>query len=282
MDRHTTFRIGGPAALFIEPSEISQIHALARFLKGQEGFPWLVVGNGSNLLVRDEGFPGAVIHLGSRFSAISLEPEGRIRCQSGVMLASLSRFAAQHGLTGLEFACGIPGSVGGAVYMNAGAYGGEISGVLHCVTHLSFAKEDVCLETLPASDLEFSYRHSRYQGTDDWILETVFQLQPGNQEASIAQMEQLLASRREKQPLEYPSAGSTFKRPEGSYASLLIDQCGLKGLTVGDAQVSEKHAGFVVNRGNATCAQVLELMEQVQNAVYRKTGYLLEPEVQII
>lgn len=284
MSNHTTFRIGGPAALFIRPSSVSQVSILARFLNEKKGkdFPWLMIGNGSNLLFRDEGFPGAVIQLGSAFSSISLEADGRIRCQSGTMLAALSRFAAEHSLTGLEFACGIPGTVGGAIYMNAGAYGGEVSGVISSVTHLRFSGADIQMETLPSSVLDFSYRHSRYQDTDDWILEAVFQLKPGNREQSLAQMEQLLSARREKQPLDYPSAGSTFKRPEGSYASLLIDQCGLKGFSVGDAQVSEKHAGFVVNRGNATCAQVLELMEKVREKVYTRTGYLLESEIQIV
>ena len=284
MKRHTTFRIGGPAAIFIEPVNIAQLHALARFLheKQKEGFPWMIVGNGSNLLVRDEGYPGAVIHLGPKFSSMTPEPGGRIRCQSGTMLAALSRCAAENSLTGLEFACGIPGSVGGAIYMNAGAYGGEISNVLSSVTHLSFRENEVKLETVTPAALEFSYRHSSYQRKRDWIVEAVLQLQPGDKAESFTKMEQLLASRREKQPLEYPSAGSTFKRPQGSYASMLVDQCGLKGFTVGGAQVSEKHAGFVVNKGDATCADVLELMEQVKDIVYRKTGYLLEPEVQIV
>jgi len=284
LSRHTTFRIGGPAAMFIEPVTVPQLHALARFLheKQKSGFPWMILGNGSNLLVRDEGYPGAVVHLGPKFSSIVSEPGGRIRCQSGTMLMTLSRYAAENSLTGLEFACGIPGSVGGAVYMNAGAYGGEISDVLSSVTHLSFTENEVKLETVTPAALELSYRHSKYQSNQNWIVEAVFQLQPGNREESLQKMEQLLTSRREKQPLEYPSAGSTFKRPEGSFASLLIDQCGLKGFTVGGAQVSEKHAGFVVNKGNATCADVLELMKQVKDIVYEKTGYILEPEIKLV
>jgi UDP-N-acetylmuramate dehydrogenase len=284
MKRHTTFRIGGPAAMFIEPASVSQLHALARFLheKQKEGFPWMILGNGSNLLVRDEGYPGAVIHLGPNFSSITSEPGGRIRCQCGAMLMTLSRYAAENSLTGLEFACGIPGSVGGAIFMNAGAYGGEIANVLGSVTYLSFEEDDVKLKTADPASLDFSYRHSKFHDIRAWIVEATFQLQPGDRAESLAQMEQLLASRREKQPLEFPSAGSTFKRPQGSYASMLVDQCGLKGFTVGGAQVSEKHAGFVINKGDATCADVLELMKQVKEIVYNKTGYVLEPEVEIV
>lgn len=281
MSRHTTFRIGGPARMFLEPDSAMQLEKLAQYLSSHE-VNWLVLGNGSNLLCRDQGFDGVVIHLGYRFSTLSLEAGGKIRGQAGGMLAALSRFAAEHSLSGMEFACGIPGSIGGAVYMNAGAYGGEISQVLTQVTHLTVSEGKVRLRTLPVSALEMSYRHSRYQSSEEWIVEAVFQLETGSREESLAKMEQLLKSRREKQPLEYPSAGSTFKRPEGAYAASLIDQCGLKGFSVGDAQVSEKHAGFVINRGRASCDDVLSLMELVRERVYVQTGYLLEPEVRII
>ena len=287
MRLHTTFRIGGPAAVFVEPDQPQQIAALADFLAETGGeLPWILVGNGSNLLVRDEGFPGVVIHLGSRFSRISVEsaPDGGgvLRCQAGAMLAAASRLSAEQGWTGLEFACGIPGSIGGAVYMNAGAYEGEMSSVLYQVTHIIREGDTPRMQTCEAGTLDFSYRHSEYQQNGGWIVEAVFRLQKGDRVQSLARIEKLLQSRREKQPLEFPSAGSTFKRPQGSYASLLIDQCGLKGLRIGDAQVSEKHAGFVVNRGEATCAQVLALMEQVQRRVYEQTGFHLEPEVRIV
>ena len=281
---HTSFHIGGPARLFLQPDRTDTLTGLIGLL-GREKLPWVVLGNGSNILAGDEGFSGVVVHIGAEFSGICLEEEGQIRCRAGTSLAALSRFAAGHSLTGLEFSCGIPGSVGGAVYMNAGAYGGEISQRLVSVTQLTVPTEgEPFLEELPAGELELGYRHSRYQSPDcrDIILEALFCLEPGEREVSLAQMEHLLKSRRDKQPLEYPSAGSAFKRPEGSYASLLIDQCGLKGLTVGGAQISEKHAGFIVNRGGATCADVLELIGQVQQRVLREPGFRLEPEVRLL
>ncbi len=284
LSRHTSFRIGGPAALFLQPTETCQLPGLIEAVRAS-GLPWTVMGNGSNILASDEGFPGVVIQIGSKFASIALEGETSVRCQAGASLTALSRFAAEHSLTGLEFACGIPGAVGGAVFMNAGAYGGEISQRLVSVVQAVIPKEGKpFLETIPAQNLEFSYRHSKYQNPQSAavIAETVFCLEKGEKEASLARMEELLKLRREKQPLEFPSAGSAFKRPAGSYASLLIDQCGLKGLRVGDAQISEKHAGFIVNLGNASCREVLELVSQVQKIVREKTGFCLEPEFRLL
>ncbi len=288
LSRHTSFRIGGPARLFLQPHRTEQLAGLAEMVR-ESGLPWVVMGNGSNVLAADEGFPGVVIQMGPRFSAIELEGEGRLRCQAGASLAAVSRFSAENGLSGMEFACGIPGAVGGAVYMNAGAYGGEIAQRLLSVVQVAVPREGrPFLERIPADELDFSYRHSRYQSRElgdervEIIAEAVFQLEPGDRENSLAKMEELLQSRREKQPLEYPSAGSTFKRPEGSYASLLIDQCGLKGLRVGGAQVSEKHAGFIVNLGGASCKDVEELIAVVQQRVREETGYLLLPEVRLL
>jgi len=286
LSKHTSFKIGGPARLFLQPGETAQIPEVIEAVR-KSGLPWTVIGNGSNILAKDEGFPGVVIQIGARFSNIWLEGESTIRCQAGASLAAVSRFAAEHSLAGLEFACGIPGAVGGAIFMNAGAYGGEISQRLVSVVQVTVPENGKSfLEVVPAEDLDFSYRHSRYQKDSSKITalvaEAVFRLEKGEKESSLARIEELLKLRREKQPLEFPSAGSAFKRPAGSYASLLIDQCGLKGLRVGDAQVSEKHAGFIVNRESASCADVLELVSQVQKCVWEKTGFQLEPEFRLL
>ena len=282
MSRYTTFRIGGPAALMALPKSVSEAKMVLQAAR-ELGVEPFFLGNGSNLLVSDEGYPGFVMKLSGRYSVDELNrvwEANRLLVTGGaVLLSSLSGCALGRNLTGLEFAGGIPGSVGGAVTMNAGAYGGEMAQVLESVTFLDESGE-VC--TLPASECGFGYRHSIFSDRKCLILKARFHLDQGDPAAIKAHMEELAGKRREKQPLEYPSAGSMFKRPPGHFAAALIDQCGLKGLTVGRAQVSEKHAGFVVNRGGATCADVLALVDQVKERVLAQTGVELEMEVKVL
>ena len=282
MSKHTTFRIGGPAALMALPKTAGEAKAAVKTAR-ELGIEPFFLGNGSNLLVADEGYPGFVMKLSGRYSVDELnrvwEANRLLMTGGAVLLSSLSGCALGRNLTGLEFASGIPGSVGGAVTMNAGAYGGEMAQVLESVTFLDEAGE-VC--TLPASECGFGYRKSIFFQRKCLILRARFRLEQGDGYAIKARMDELAAKRREKQPLEYPSAGSMFKRPPGHFAAALIDQCGLKGLTVGGAQVSEKHAGFVVNRGGATCGDVLALVDQVKEEVLRQTGVELEMEVKVL
>lgn len=277
MDRHTTFRIGGPARRFVRPAGVSQCGALLS-LAEEEDWPFLVIGNGSNLLVSDNGLDALVIHTGCLDKA-ERTGERAIRAGAGSSLARLASFARREELGGLEFAHGIPGSLGGAVCMNAGAYGGEMKQVLSAVTAW-FPGEGVRRLERPALDL--GYRHSVFSEKRGVVLEAEMLLEPrdGGEIASL--MEDLGRRRREKQPLEYPSAGSTFKRPAGHFAGALIEQCGLKGVRIGGAQVSEKHAGFIINAGGASCADVLSLIAHIQDTVYQQTGVRLEPEVRIV
>ncbi len=282
----TTFRIGGPAQVLIDLPDAAAAKAVLIACR-QAGIPWFVLGNGSDLLVGDRGIPGAVLRL-SRSAQPQLLPEGRILCGAGVSLQRLCLFAREHALTGLEFAYGIPGTVGGALYMNAGAYGGEMADVVleaDCLLP-GGQPEDVQSVTLDRAALALGYRHSALMtlAADRGVLATAvrLQLQPGDSAAIAARMKELLARRQEKQPLEYPSAGSFFKRPAGHYAGALIEEAGMKGYRVGDAQVSEKHAGFVVNRGHATAAEVRALCRDVQAAVRARAGVELEPEVRFI
>lgn len=277
MSKHTTFRIGGPAALMALPKTAGEAKAAVKTAR-ELGIEPFFLGNGSNLLVADEGYPGFIIKLTWDFDGIREVNRG-LETGGAVLLSRLSNALVGRGLTGLEFAGGIPGSVGGAVTMNAGAYGGEMAQVLESVTFLDEAGE-VC--TLPASECGFGYRKSIFSQRKCLILRARFRLEQGDGYAIKARMDELAAKRREKQPLEYPSAGSMFKRPPGHFAAALIDQCGLKGLTVGGAQVSEKHAGFVVNRGGATCGDVLALVDQVKEEVLRQTGVELEMEVKVL
>lgn len=277
MSRHTTFRVGGPAALMALPASAEEAAAVLR-VAAELGIEPLFVGNGSNLLVSDRGIDGFVVKTVDGLGGICRE--GNILyAESGALLARVAVFARDSGLTGLEFAHGIPGSVGGALTMNAGAYGGEMAQVVERVKCLT---ADGRLEEIPAAECGFGYRRSAFEDGRRFLLGAAFRLEEGDPAAIKARMEELSAKRREKQPLEYPSAGSTFKRPEGYFAAALIDQCGLKGLTVGGAQVSEKHAGFVINRGGATCADIEELMEQVKRRVLDAVGVTLEPEVRKI
>ena len=289
MSSHTTFRIGGPADVFIAPRDVRSLCAALEVLR-QNDVPYFILGNGSNLLVSDAGFRGAVVHIDrdlqvfdSSDSGCSVAKEavgyGIIRAGAGVLLSKIAAEARDRSLTGLEFASGIPGTLGGACVMNAGAYGGEMKNVLTCVTVLD---EDFNVRKISASELGLGYRTSRIQ-TEQWIvLGAEIALAHGDKEQINAQMEDLKEKRTTKQPLEYPSAGSTFKRPEGYFAGKLIDDAGLRGFTVGGAQVSEKHCGFVINRGGATAADVRELIRRVQDRVYEKSGVWLEPEIRML
>ena len=276
--RYASFRIGGPARRMAFPRDGSQMVLLMEEARACGAAP-LVIGNGTNLLFPDEGLERLVVNTRD-MSGVSLDAAGRVTAEAGASLARAAGFAQQHGLTGLEFAHGIPGSVGGAVCMNAGAYGGEMRQVVHSAVVL-FPEEGI--RTLIGEELAFSYRHSLLTDRPDAVvLRAVFTLKPGEPAAIREKMDDLMARRKASQPLEYPSAGSTFKRPEGYYAAALIDQCGLKGLTVGGAQVSEKHAGFVINRGGASCDDVTALMAEIQKRVWEETGVRLEPEVKVI
>lgn len=280
MSRHTSFRIGGPARRMAFPKRPEQVVLLVDFAR-QCGARPLVIGNGTNLLCPDRGLDRLVIDLSAGLTSLEKGQEsGTIRASCGVSLARLASFACDLGLTGLEFAHGIPGTLGGALAMNAGAYGGEMCQVVQNV-HVLFPDEGI--RCLSGEEMAFRYRGSLLTDRPDAVaLDAVVRLTPGDKEAIRAQMRELMGRRKASQPLEYPSAGSTFKRPAGHFAGTLIDQCGLKGLTVGGAQVSEKHAGFVINQGGATCADVLELMEQVRRRVLDATGVTLEPEVRIV
>ena len=277
MKNHTTFRIGGPADALALPKTPEEVAEVVRFCH-EHAQPYYVLGNGSNLLVSDEGYRGLVLQLYRNFNDIQVNGE-TITVQSGAMLAVVARTAYQTGLTGLEFASGIPGTVGGAVVMNAGAYGGEMKNVLKEVTVLT--KEGEVL-AIPAKALELGYRTSVIPKNGWIVLGAVLQLKKGDQEQILARMEELKEQRITKQPLDLPSAGSTFKRPEGYFAGKLIMDAGLRGFTVGGAQVSEKHCGFVVNRGNATAADVWELICEVKRRVKEMTGVELEPEVKLL
>ena len=277
MARHTTFRVGGPARLMAFPRDKKEIKAAVR-AADQMGVVPFFLGNGSNLLVADEGVEAFVIKTGGLDQ--TREVNRRLRAECGIPLSRLAVAALGRGLTGLEFAHGIPGSLGGAVVMNAGAYGGEMVQVLTAVTYLDKHGQE---HTVPASECSLTYRHSMFTDHPEWlVLEAEMELEQGDAEEIRAKMEDLAQRRKSKQPLEYPSAGSTFKRPEGHFAAALIEQCGLKGLTVGGAQVSEKHAGFVINRGGATCADILKLTEQIKETVLRETGVTLELEVRTL
>ncbi len=276
LSAYTTFRIGGPGPLLITPPPAA-LPALLDACK-EEGRPTLLLGNGSNLLVSDDGLDGVAIRLDAAEQPV-LRGTTEIVCPAGLALKSLCRFARDRGLAGLEFAFGIPGTVGGGVFMNAGAYGGELRDVVRTVTVLTAAG---AVEEWPAERMAFAYRHSALMEEGGVVLRAVFSLRPDDPAAITARMEEFLRRRREKQPLEYPSAGSFFKRPPGGYAGALIEQCGLKGFRVGDAQVSEKHAGFVVNRGQATCREVRALAAEVRRRVLDQTGVALEPEVRLL
>ena len=274
MKKHTTFRIGGPAEHLILTQTTEEIADVIKLCR-QEEIPWYIVGNGSNLLVADEGVRGVVIQLLRNFNQIQVEG-CQIRMQAGAQNAAVAKRALDASLTGFEFAAGIPGTIGGAVVMNAGAYGGEMKDILKEVTVLD---PNGMIRTIPAEELELGYRTSIIARKGYVVLEAVIVLKAGDPKEIKAAMDELKEKRVTKQPLEYPSAGSTFKRPEGYFAGKLIMDAGLRGFSVGGAQISEKHCGFVINKGNATAKDVTELMDETKKIVMEKFGVALEPEV---
>jgi len=278
MSAKTSFRIGGPAELMLFPDSPRQLQDCLKLCNDQ-GIEPFMLGNGSNLLVKDSGIDGVVIST-EKLLDIRHMGKGLILCEAGVRLSDLCVFAQKQGLSGLEFAYGIPGSAGGAVYMNAGAYGGEMKDVLYCVGYMN---PDGTLAIPPlAEDLALGYRHSVFMENGGVIVNLCVQLSPGDPIEIRAKMDDIMQRRRDKQPLEYPSAGSVFKRPEGHFAGGLIEQCGLKGKGVGGARVSEKHAGFIINAGGATAADVRALIALVQTVVEAETGVFLEPEIRFV
>lgn len=277
MSKHTSFRIGGPADLFVQPANEEELWN-ALHLARQEKVPFFIVGNGSNLLVSDEGFRGMILHTGGMLKDISVEGDV-IYAQAGALLSTVAKTALEHGLAGMEFAAGIPGTLGGAVCMNAGAYGGEMKDILLDAEVLTQEGERL---VLPVEELDLSYRHSVIFEKNYVVLAAHIRLSRGDTAEIKNRMNELAGARRDKQPLEYPNAGSTFKRPEGYFAGKLIQDAGLKGYTVGGAQVSEKHSGFVINRGGATAEEVRFLIRQVQQKVRSQFGVELEPEVRML
>lgn len=274
MSKHTTFRTGGCVSAFVQVKSEEQLQRILKFLHKMEE-PYYVLGNGSNLLVSDEGFEGIMIQIGSKMSEIQVFNE-TMYVQAGASLIRVAKEAYEHGLTGLEFASGIPGTIGGATVMNAGAYGGEMKQIIKKVRIMS--QEGEILE-LDNASMEFDYRSSAILNRNFIVLDVELMLNPGNKEKIYETMQELSKKRREKQPLEYPSAGSTFKRPEGNYAGKLIMDAGLRGYRVGDACVSEKHCGFVINTGHATSKDIWKLIYEVQKKVYETSGVRLETEV---
>lgn len=277
MHKHTTFRVGGPADCLVEIEETGQLRKIQHYLRQIE-IPFFVVGNGSNLLVGDQGYRGIILLVGERMNKIRVEGS-RITAQAGALLSQTARAALEHGLTGLEFASGIPGTIGGGVVMNAGAYGGELCQVVKSVSVLDRECNELELDN---DTMEFGYRTSVIKNQPFTVTEVTLELKSGNREEIQAKMQELSVRRREKQPLEYPSAGSIFKRPEGCFAGELIMKAGLRGYRVGGAQVSDKHCGFIVNMGEACAADVLDVMKEVQARVKETFGVSLDPEVVLL
>ena len=277
MKKHTTFKAGGKAAFLVTPDSEEKVKELIRFFKENEIANY-IIGNGSNLLVRDEGFDGVILEIGSKLSEVVVN-ENKITAQAGALLSKTANQAYKSGLSGMEFASGIPGSVGGGVAMDAGAYGGELKDIVETVTMCDENGEEI---TLTVDEMDFSYRHSIVQDKNYIVLSATFALTPGEPEKILETMNDLNQRRRDKQPLEYPSAGSTFKRPEGYFAGKLIQDAGLKGYSVGGACVSEKHSGFIINKGGATATDIITLIGDVQKIVKEKFGVELEPEVKIL
>lgn len=277
MKKHTTFKVGGPAKIFLVPNSTEELREVLLYCRNNK-LEYFILGNGSNLLVSDNGFDGVIIQIFKNLNDIRREGNS-FRVMAGALLASISAKACEAGLTGFEFASGIPGTIGGAVIMNAGAYGGEISQVVAEVTVLT---EDLQVKVLKKDSLKFGYRKSSVADMNAIVLEVLVELREGNQEQIKALMDDLRKKRQEKQPLEFPSAGSTFKRPEGNFAGKLIMDAGFRGYSVGGAQVSEKHCGFVVNKGNASSADVIELTNRIKKKVYEKDKIPLELEIKLL
>lgn len=272
LSAHSTMRVGGPAALAAFPTGSAELSALIQRAK-EASVRYIIVGNASNILFSDDGFDGLAIFTTAMRRVVW--NGARVTAECGASLTGLAAAATKRGLSGLEFAFGIPGTVGGAVYMNAGAYGSQVSAVL---TSSEYLQGDTVL-TRNAEEHKFGYRTSIYRSTDDIILSAEFTLTPGDPEEIAAKAAKNMESRRSKQPLEFPNAGSVFKRPEGAFPGALIEEAGLKGLRIGGAEISEKHANFIVNRGNATASDILRLVETVQKEVYKRSGILLETEI---
>lgn len=277
MTRHTSFKIGGPADLLILPSSVRDLKTCVSFCR-ESGLPLFVMGNGTNLLVRDKGIRGVVIKIAGVLDEIQLAGE-TVVVGAGALLQRVSTLAADWGLAGMEFACGIPGAVGGALVMNAGAYGGDMKGIVESVELLS---ADGRVRSVRGSAMGFGYRSSRLQGSDDIAVSAVLSLKRGDPAEIRERVREFTARREEKQPLDRPSAGSVFRRPEGRFVGPMIEQAGLKGFRIGGAQVSEIHAGFIVNAGGATAADVVRLIEHIQEVVSHQTGVMLVPEVRIV
>lgn len=275
---YTSFKTGGNADVVVNIKSCEELKKTVIFCK-ENNIKTLIIGNGSNLLIRDKGFDGAVIHLGRDFDDIKLTEDGVVECLAGTSLVKLCRFALENSLTGLEFAYGIPGTVGGGAYMNAGAYGGELKDVMSRCDHMDKEGNTGSFEK---DELKLSYRSSAYKDSELIITKAYFKLEKGDKDKIKEAMDDVMQRRKDKQPLEYPSAGSTFKRPEGYFAGKLIEDCGLKGVSVGGAMVSEKHSGFIINYDNATSSDILRLIGLVQDTVLANTGVFLETEVKII
>lgn len=278
LSKHTTFKIGGVADTYVKVTSLSKLSTILKECR-ESDIDYMIIGNGSNILASDDGYRGVVIRLDGDFRKIALVDDDTVYCGAGATLAALCKFALNNGLSGLEFAWGIPGSAGGAVFMNAGAYGGEMKDVVYSVNHLTKNGEPGRTEK---DDLQFGYRTSVYRQNNAIITGATLKLRKDNPEDIRARMDDYLGRRSSKQPLEYPSAGSVFKRPAGAYAGALIEQCGLKGHSHGGAQVSEKHAGFIINKANANANDVKSLIREVQTKVYDETGYNLECELIIL
>jgi UDP-N-acetylmuramate dehydrogenase len=281
MSKHTSFKIGGPADIFVKTSDISQIENVLKVCR-ENSIPLTVVGNGSNLLVKDKGIRGIVLKNCMNKYRIEKNDEGaEVYVDAGVLNAVLAQALMKEGLTGFEFAAGIPGTVGGAIFMNAGAYGGEIKDIIEETTFVDLEDENK-IKTISKQEQDFAYRHSIFENSKAIIIGAKFKLNNGNIDDIKEKMNANLLSRRDKQPIENPSAGSTFKRGDGFITAKIIDECGLKGISIGDAKVSEKHAGFVVNTGNATAKDVICLIKKIKAEVYKKTGKQIETEIKII
>ena len=278
MAKHISFRVGGCADYFVSCTDRKELSSLLSFLT-EEGVPHMLIGNGSNLLFRDSGYRGVIIHLEGEFQDCEVQGDTVI-AGSGKLLSSVSSLAAKSGLAGMEFASGIPGSIGGAIYMNAGAYGGEMKDIVTRVWLMSPDGKEETVRT--GAEMKFAYRNSCLQRTGEIVTKVELKLQPEDAEAIQARIAELTEKRVQKQPVNFPSAGSTFKRPAEGYAAALIQESGLKGVSVGGAEVSEKHSGFIINKGGATATDVLQLMDLVEKKVYEDSGIHLEPEVRII
>ena len=277
MKNHTSFKVGGPADIFIEPDDRAELVKAIKDLR-EQGVSYYIIGNGSNLLVSDKGLRGAVVKIGEKFGSVSINND-IITAESGVLLSTLSKMAAREGLTGMEFASGIPGSLGGAVTMNAGAYGGEMKDIVEWVEVLD---QDLNIKRLKNDEMKFMYRKSIIEPGKHIVIRCCIRLKKGNKDEIDNKMAELAEKRKSKQPLHLPSAGSTFKRPEGYFAGKLIEDAGLRGFTIGGAQVSTLHCGFVVNNGDAAAKDVYDLIRHVQKTVFKKFNVMLEPEVKIL